>query len=77
MTIKFILTAALFGCLTVLTISWLDLEPETAAIAATQIATSGDEALTRDESNNITVFKDVSPAVVFVTTDMSRTHTNT
>tara|TARA_R110002072_G_scaffold104099_3_gene228431 strand:- start:487 stop:1587 length:1101 start_codon:yes stop_codon:yes gene_type:complete len=72
MTIKFILTAALFGCLTVLTISWLDLEPETAAIAATQIATSGDEALTRDESNNITVFKDVSPAVVFVTNTQLR-----
>ncbi|MFT4677335.1 MAG: S1-C subfamily serine protease [Patiriisocius sp.] len=72
MTIKFFLTAALFGCVTVLTLSWLEIEPESSAIAATQSAVSEGEILTLDESNNIAVFKDVSPSVVFVTNTQLR-----
>ena len=74
MKFKFILTAALSGIVTASIISWSDIEPETTAHAAPdveEIAVDAD-VLTRDESNNITVFRDVSPSVVFVTNTQLR-----
>lgn len=79
MTFKFLLTAAIFGIVTGLALSWLDAEPEQVALADSSISAMADETadtagevLTRGESNNITVFRDTSPSVVFVTNTQLR-----
>ncbi|MGK0337963.1 MAG: S1-C subfamily serine protease, partial [Candidatus Azotimanducaceae bacterium] len=71
MTFKLFLTAATFGIITVLALSWLDAEPEKVALADTAVNVN-DEILTPGESNNIAVFRDVSPSVVFVTNTQLR-----
>jgi S1-C subfamily serine protease len=74
MKLKFFLIAALFGIVTASALSWLQVDPEPSALAAadTNEISVNDDILTRDESNNITVFRDVSPSVVFVTNKQLR-----
>lgn len=75
MNLRFIATAAAAGVLTSLAIAWLDLEtPKAIASPEPSTATSlaFDETLTANERNNIQVFSDVSPSVVFVTNTQLR-----
>lgn len=75
MNFKFIATAAAVGLLTSLAIAWLDIEtPQANAASAVEStpAYSEAEVLTADERNNIEVFSDVSPSVVFVTNTQLR-----
>lgn len=74
MKFKFFLVAAVFGVITASALSWLDIAPEPTALADTRTPDIivNDDILTSDESNNITVFRDVSPSVVFVTNTQLR-----
>lgn len=75
MNLRFIALAAATGALTSLLLTWSGVNLEAPrANAATDVA-SGPviaESLTADERNNIQVFSDVSPSVVFVTNTQLR-----
>lgn len=75
MKFKFIAIAATVGILTSFALSYFELEtPKANAATESPIADEMivDEHLTADESNNIQVFRDVSPSVVFVTNTQLR-----
>ncbi len=71
MQIKAFITAAIFGVATAVFLSLFNSEPNAYAAPAAGTSASG-FVLTNDENNNIQVFKDVSPAVVFVTNTQLR-----
>jgi S1-C subfamily serine protease len=75
MKLKFFTIAAVFGVLTSLGISYFKIEPPKANAETTQPVTDTvftDDIVTPDEQNNIQVFRDVSPSVVFVTNTQLR-----
>ncbi len=76
MKFKFFAIAAAVGMLTSIGISYFELETPKANAAEevipAQTEVAADESLTSDEKNNIQVFRDVSPSVVFVTNTQLR-----
>ena len=75
MKLKFFTIAAVFGVLTSLGISYFKIEPPKANAETTQPVTDTvftNDIVTPDEQNNIRVFRDVSPSVVFVTNTQLR-----
>lgn len=71
MKIKLFAVAAIFGILTASLITVFNVDPEPVALAD-DATLAVDESLTADESNNIAVFRDISPSVVFVTNTQLR-----